>query len=189
MRRRERAGAGVGGRTILRTVKYGQTPLSRPFCRTSASVHMPGGISWPASMSPRFCSGARSGLRATQTDEREEGRTHVVKATCLDGARVVPRALADGGVREIAAARVDDLALFLLGDLPRGRSEGARRSERREGRTSGCMQRFLRLVRPMPVKACSFLRSSSDSATATRYSMRRLSSERAFSISGTVREQ
>ena len=132
MGRRERGSGGGGGRTILRTVKYGQTPLSRPFCRTSASVHMPGGISWPASMSPRFYSGARSGLRATRTEQREGGGTHVVEAAGLDRARVVPRPLADGGVCEIAAARVDDLALFLLGHLPRARSEAARGEERRE---------------------------------------------------------
>jgi hypothetical protein len=55
--------------------------------------------------------------------------------------------------------------------------------------TSGCMQRFLRLVNPKPVKAFSFVRCSSVSATDMRYSTNRFNSERAFSISGTVREQ
>jgi hypothetical protein len=55
--------------------------------------------------------------------------------------------------------------------------------------TSGCMHRFLRLVSPKPVKASSFSRCSSVSATDMRYPISRFSSESAFSISGTVREQ
>lgn len=55
--------------------------------------------------------------------------------------------------------------------------------------TSGCRQRFLRLVSPIPRKFSSFILSSSVSAHFIRYSSSRFSSARAFSISGTVREQ
>ena len=40
--------------TILLIVKYGQTPLSRPYCRTSARVHIPEGIKFPGSIFPKF---------------------------------------------------------------------------------------------------------------------------------------
>ena len=56
-------------------------------------------------------------------------------------------------------------------------------------RTSGCMHRFFRLVKPRPKKPSSFSLSSGVSAHDIRYFISLFSSERAFSISGTVREQ
>ena len=55
--------------------------------------------------------------------------------------------------------------------------------------TSGCKHKFFRLVSPNPVKFRSFSFCSSVSARLIRYSISLFNSDKAFSISGTVREQ
>ncbi len=61
--------------------------------------------------------------------------------------------------------------------------------ENQSARTSGLMHKFFLLVKPRPVYASSFFFCSSVSAFAARYAISRFNSARAFSISGTVREQ
>lgn len=114
--------------------------------------------------------------------------------TKLHRSRVRTAFLACRRVGEVTTTRIDDFTLLLLGNL-----NGEPAITQKKGydentypwpiRTSGCMHRFFRLVKPRPMKFSSFSLCSGVSAHDIRYFISLFNSESAFSISGTVREQ
>ena len=87
--------------------------LSRPYCSTSASVHIPGGISCPGSRCPRFCDPIVSDRQRYSTNKP----THLMPFTKLDRPRIRPPLLANHRIRQISTPRVNYNPLLLLRHL------------------------------------------------------------------------
>lgn len=163
--------------------------MSRPCWSTSASVHMPGGIKVPGSYFPKFCQEIASAASNLGLKDR-----YLMPITKLHRSRVRTAFLACRRVGEVTTPCIDDFTLLLLGNLDRDPAITQKKGYNKNVypcpiRTSGCMHRFFRLVKPRPMKFSSLSLCSGVSAHDIRYSTSLFNSERAFSISGTVREQ
>jgi hypothetical protein len=90
-------------------------------------------------------------------------------------------------IRKISATSVHHFPLLFFGDLHCIQTIDL--EYQRRLLTSGWIHKFFLLVKPIPVYDRSFSFASGVSAHSIRYAMRRFSSAKAFSISGTVREQ
>lgn len=146
---------------------------------------MPGDMREPGSYFPRFCQDI-----ASSAPEPELNNNYLMPITKLHRPRVRTAFLAYRRIGQVTTPCIDDFTLLLLGNLDRrSRIKQGKDAKTGSTRTSGCMHKFFRLVKPRPMKLSSFSLCSGVSAHDMRYFMSLFSSERAFSISGTVREQ